>query len=103
MFGAALGLVARAGWAKAGTTTTHFIECLILLNFILPISLRTILDMVKVYNAGSLSKDTKMPGAYCRNSSIPEELGSIEFLFTDKTGTLTKNEMLLKKLAVGNN
>jgi len=101
MFGAALGLVARAGWANAGTTTTHFVVCLILLSFILPISLRTILDMVKVYNANSLSKDALMPGAFCRNSSIPEELGSIEFLFTDKTGTLTKNEMQLRKLAVG--
>jgi P-type E1-E2 ATPase len=61
------------------------------------------LDMQKVYNAGSLSRDTKMPGAFCRNSSIPEELGSLEFLFSDKTGTLTKNEMQLKKLAVDSN
>ena len=33
-----------------------------------------------------------------RNTGIPEELGRISYLFTDKTGTLTQNEMLFKKL-----
>ena len=35
-----------------------------------------------------------------RNSQIPEEVGYLDFLFTDKTGTLTKNQMTLKKIAV---
>lgn len=35
-----------------------------------------------------------------RNSTIPEELGRIQFLLTDKTGTLTKNDMIFKKLAL---
>lgn len=36
----------------------------------------------------------------CRNSSIPEELGRVEFLLSDKTGTLTYNDMVFKKLSV---
>lgn len=35
-----------------------------------------------------------------RNSTIPEELGRIQFLLTDKTGTLTQNEMIFKKIAM---
>ena len=93
-------MLAASGWSKNGTVTNHFVILFILLSFILPISLRTILDMVKVYSATCVTSDEKMQGAFVRNSSIPEELGSLEFLFTDKTGTLTKNEMELKKLAV---
>ena len=39
-----------------------------------------------------------MPGTIPRNSTIPEELGRVQFLLTDKTGTLTKNDMIFKKL-----
>jgi phospholipid-translocating ATPase len=35
-----------------------------------------------------------------RTSSIPEELGRIEYLLSDKTGTLTYNDMVFKKLSV---
>lgn len=33
-----------------------------------------------------------------RNSSIAEELGRVQYLLSDKTGTLTKNDMIFKKL-----
>lgn len=39
-----------------------------------------------------------MPGTIPRNSTIPEELGRVQFLLTDKTGTLTKNDMIFKKV-----
>jgi phospholipid-translocating ATPase len=41
-----------------------------------------------------------MPGTIPRNSTIPEELGRIQYLLTDKTGTLTQNDMIFKKLAM---
>jgi len=34
------------------------------------------------------------------NSSILEELGVISYVLTDKTGTLTANEMVFRKIAV---
>lgn len=36
-----------------------------------------------------------------RSSTIPEELGRISFLLSDKTGTLTMNEMRFKKIHLG--
>ena len=47
-----------------------------------------------------ISKDQSIPETIARNSTIPEELGRISYVFSDKTGTLTKNEMVFKKIAM---
>lgn len=38
--------------------------------------------------------DKDIPGTVVRSSTIPEELGRIGYLLSDKTGTLTENEMV---------
>ena len=38
--------------------------------------------------------------ASVRTSDLIEELGQIEFVFSDKTGTLTCNEMEFKKVSI---
>jgi len=40
-------------------------------------------------------------GAVVQSSNLNEELGQIQYIFSDKTGTLTKNQMVFKKLSVG--
>ena len=45
-------------------------------------------------------KETEKFGL-CRNSDLIEELGQIDFVFSDKTGTLTQNKMIFKKCSVG--
>ena len=72
----------------------------LLLSSIIPISLRVNLDLAKIYYSWSIHRDTAIEGTIPRNSTIPEELGRIQYLLSDKTGTLTKNDMIFKKLAL---
>jgi phospholipid-translocating ATPase len=57
--------------------------------------------MGKTVYSWFIQRDRGMPGAVVRTSTIPEELGRIEYLLSDKTGTLTQNEMEMKKIHVG--
>lgn len=43
-------------------------------------------------------KNSKQAVINAFRSSINEQLGMIEYIFTDKTGTLTKNQMFLKEI-----
>ncbi|CAD5119096.1 DgyrCDS7742 [Dimorphilus gyrociliatus] len=64
-------------------------------------SLRVNLDMGKVVYSYFIQKDKEMPGCVVRSTTIPEELGRITYLLSDKTGTLTQNEMVFKRLHLG--
>jgi P-type E1-E2 ATPase len=54
-------------------------------------SLRVNLDMGKTVYAQQIQTDSEIPGTIVRTSTLPEELGRIEYLLSDKTGTLTQN------------
>ena len=76
-----------------------FFRFVVLLCSIIPISLRVNLDISKTINSYWINKDENIPETIVRNSMIPEELGRIDYIFCDKTGTLTRNEMVFKRLA----
>lgn len=74
---------------------------LILFSTIIPVSLRVNLDLAKSVYAYQIQNDISISDTIVRTSTIPEDLGRIEYLLTDKTGTLTQNEMQMKKLHLG--
>ena len=76
----------------------NFLRFIVLLSAIIPISLKVNLDISKAVNSWFIGKDKIIPNTIVRNSTLPEELGRIEMIFSDKTGTLTKNEMIFRKI-----
>ena len=74
-------------------------------NFV-PISLLVTLEVVKYSQAAFIMLDLKMyheesdTTAKVQSCSLNEELGQINYLFSDKTGTLTCNMMEFRKLSI---
>jgi phospholipid-transporting ATPase len=79
---------------------------IILYNNLIPISLIVTMEVVKFQQAQLINADLDMyyaptdTAALCRTSSLVEELGMIEHVFSDKTGTLTRNEMEFRACSV---
>lgn len=85
-----------------------FLTFFVAYSQIIPISLYVALEIVKIfqgvlvfYDAELYDVELKKP-ATARTTDLIEELGQVEFIFSDKTGTLTQNSMVLKKCFVNN-
>ncbi|XP_046386255.1 probable phospholipid-transporting ATPase IIB isoform X3 [Ischnura elegans] len=85
----------------SGPWYRYMFRFILLFSYIIPISLRVNLDMGKAFYSWSIQRDPEIAGTVVRSTTIPEELGRISYLLTDKTGTLTQNQMILKKLHLG--
>uniref|UniRef100_A0A1A7XFN7 Phospholipid-transporting ATPase n=1 Tax=Iconisemion striatum TaxID=60296 RepID=A0A1A7XFN7_9TELE len=92
-------MVALQGFV--GPWFRNLFRFVVLFSYIIPISLRVNLDMGKSAYGWMIMKDENIPGTVVRTSTIPEELGRLVYLLTDKTGTLTQNEMIFKRLHLG--
>ncbi|TKY58773.1 Phospholipid-transporting ATPase 3 [Spatholobus suberectus] len=79
-----------------------------LYSTIIPISLYVSIEMIKfIQSTQFINKDlcmyhneTNTP-ALARTSNLNEELGQVEYIFSDKTGTLTRNLMEFFKCSIG--
>lgn len=85
----------------------NFFTFWILLSYLVPISLFVTLEIVKFWQGFIFINFDKMmrnpitkEHAICRNSNLNEDLGRVEYIFSDKTGTLTSNEMQLRKISI---
>ncbi|GAB1221071.1 hypothetical protein ENUP19_0063G0031 [Entamoeba nuttalli] len=83
-------------------TFVTFMRYVILAAPMIPISLRINLEISKVFYSLLINYDPNIPGCSVRNTNLPEALGRVDQLFTDKTGTLTVNEMIFKKFTMEN-
>ncbi|XP_077446795.1 putative phospholipid-transporting ATPase IIB isoform X3 [Stigmatopora argus] len=96
-----LAIVMEALHGFVGPWFRNLFRFVVLFSYIIPISLRVNLDMGKAAYGWMITKDDNIPGTVVRTSTIPEELGRLVYLLTDKTGTLTQNEMVFKRLHLG--
>ncbi|KAJ3416721.1 hypothetical protein HDV05_000551 [Chytridiales sp. JEL 0842] len=76
-----------------------FFTFLILFNAFIPISLYVTMEVVKVAQVFMMNNDLDMYDEErdipmeAKTSSLNEELGQVQYIFSDKTGTLTENVM----------
>ncbi|KAJ7978815.1 Phospholipid-transporting ATPase [Quillaja saponaria] len=77
----------------------HFITALLLYGYLIPISLYVSIEIVKVLQSIFINHDLHMydeetdKPARARTSNLNEELGQVDTILSDKTGTLTCNSM----------
>lgn len=95
----------QAGSPAAGGVVTFF-TCLILFQNLVPISLYISIEIVKTLQAYFIYSDVDMYYQELdypctpKSWNISDDLGQIEYIFSDKTGTLTQNVMEFKKCTI---